>query len=406
MKKFIFILSLLTFSFSNLFGQNKEIKKAEKTQVKSNTSSPLQDFFVNKNINSEEFEFVLHGSVKNGEGKLLKLTIPSKYPNETIISEIKDGHYSFKGNLSAVEKVGLSVVNKESNKRIPTRLFLTKDTIVLNLELGEQFDELTFISDTILKNDYNIYARKFDKKYWKINNAWSFNDNVKNDSMRKYIYPNIKSKTLELIEKELNKKEYSAIKLDYLRTIFDNNPIYNFNDLSLSDKKRVINLFNQTDSSLKNTPDYNIVKNYISKLNSTPSLLIFKDYSLIDINGNEITLSEIISNNKFTVIDFWWSGCLPCRKFNKEVKQYYNQLKEKGIEIVAINVDMQNSTWKNSSSKDKIEWVNLYAGKDTTILLDYNITSFPTKIIFDRNKKIIDFDFQTTEELLLLSTEK
>ena len=91
-------------------------------------------------------------------------------------------------------------------------------------------------------------------------------------------------------------------------------------------------------------------------------------------------------------------GSGPCRKFNKEAKPFYSQLKEKGIEIVAINVDRQNSDWKKSSKQDQIEWVNLYAGSNSTIIPDYQITSYPTKIIFDNNKKIIDF--HTAEELL------
>src|SRR5690606_34946917 len=134
--------------------------------------------------------------------------------------------------------------------------------------------------------------------------------------------------------------------------------------------------------------------------------LTFKDFTLIDIDGNEITLSKVIPNNKFTVIDFWWSGCIPCRKFNKETKPYYNQLKEKGIEIIAINVDRQNADWKNSSLKDQIEWINLYAGPDSKIIPDYQITYYPTKIIFDKDKNIIDFDFYTAEELLRMVKEK
>src|SRR5690606_20592660 len=158
----------------------------------------------NKEISDgKEFEFVLQGNVKNGEGKLLKLTIPSKYPNDTLISEIKNGKYLFKGKLTAVEKASISVVNDNPNKIMPTILYLSKDTIVFDFELGEQFDELTFISDTIIKSNINHYARKIDKKYWEINaGVWVFGDSIKNDSMNKYIYPNVKFKTLGLIENE------------------------------------------------------------------------------------------------------------------------------------------------------------------------------------------------------------
>ncbi|MBP1841719.1 TlpA family protein disulfide reductase [Formosa algae] len=359
-----------------------------------------------ENFNDKEFEFVLTGNVKNGEGKLLKLTIPSKYPNDTLISEIKNGEYLFKGKLNAVEKAGISVVNKELNKRLPTTLFLTKDTIVFDFELGEQFDELTFISDTILKSDINLYARKIDKKYWEVNGGvWVFGDSIKNDSMNKHIYPNVKFKTLELIKNELNKKEYASIKLHYLRRILESD-VFSFDYLSPSEKKEINDLFIETDTTLNKTPDYKIIESYISNFASNITRTSFKDFKLIDFNGNEITLSNIISNNKITVLDFWWSGCVPCRKFNNEAKPFYSQLKEKGIEIIGINVDRQNAVWKKSSSQDQIEWINLYAGSDSNIIPEYRITYYPTKIIFDTDKNVIDFDFHTAEDLLQILKEK
>ena len=359
-----------------------------------------------ENFNDKEFEFVLTGNVKNGEGKLLKLTIPSKYPNDTLISEIKNGEYLFKGKLNAVEKAGISVVNKELNKRLPTTLFLTKDTIVFDFELGEQFDELTFISDTILKSDINLYARKIDKKYWEVNGGvWIFGDSIKNDSMNKHIYPNVKFKTLELIKNELNKKEYASIKLHYLRRILESD-VFSFDYLSPSEKKEINDLFIETDTTLNKTPDYKIIESYISNFASNITRTSFKDFKLIDFNGNEITLSNIISNNKITVLDFWWSGCVPCRKFNNEAKPFYSQLKEKGIEIIGINVDRQNAVWKKSSSQDQIEWINLYAGSDSNIIPEYRITYYPTKIIFDTDKNVIDFDFHTAEDLLQILKEK
>ncbi|WP_298419586.1 TlpA disulfide reductase family protein [uncultured Kordia sp.] len=351
-------------------------------------------------LNRSEFEFVVTGNVKNGEGKLLKLMIPSKYPNEILTSKVKNGTYLFKGKLNASERAGISVVNNTANKRLPKNLFLTKDTIYFDVEIGKKHDEFTFTSDTILKNVINIYAKKIDRKYWNINsNAWVFSDSLKNDSMHENVYPTIKLETLKFLKNDLNRKKYAPIKLYYLRMILEENTIFNTMYLNDLERKQLHNLFTKIDTSLSKTPDYEIVKSYISNLKNHSSKLTFKDFILTDRDGNKITLSDVIAKNNFTVIDFWWSGCSPCRAFNVETKPYYRKLKEKGIEIVAINVDRERANWERSSTKDQIEWINLYAGNDSNIIPTYRITSYPTKIIFDQNQKIIDFDFHTSKEL-------
>src|SRR5690606_29133495 len=119
----------------------------------------------------------------------------------------------------------------------------------------------------------------------------------------------------------------------------------------------------------------------------------------------ETRLSQIISANDFTVLDFWWSGCLPCRKFNQESTQHYRKLKENGIEIISINVDDGMSKWQRATKQDGIEWVNLYAGANSKIQSDYNIVAFPTTIIYDKNMQMIDFDFHEATELFKLKEE-
>tara|TARA_R110000744_G_scaffold131862_1_gene240033 strand:- start:62 stop:358 length:297 start_codon:yes stop_codon:yes gene_type:complete len=83
-------------------------------------------------------------------------------------------------------------------------------------------------------------------------------------------------------------------------------------------------------------------------------------------------------------------------------KKWYSNLKLKGIEIVGINVDDGISKWKKASIKDSLSWINLYAGANSKIQTDYNVTAFPTKIVVDKNFKIIDVDFKDANELLKL----
>lgn len=350
-----------------------------------------------------EFEYVLMGNVVNGDGQELKLVIPSLYPNETSITKVENGKYLFTGKLNNIEKAGLSVVIGEQSMMMPKKVFLTKDTIVLDLEIGEQFNQTMILSDTVLKNKYNQYARKMNKRFWELNTAVIYADKVKSDSMRKNIYPGLRNKLINFLEEELNEKQYSAIRLDYLRRYVADDPVFDARDLSPSEISSMDDMLSQIDSTLVNTADYKVTQQHLYNLkNNAP--ITFKDHTLVNIDGNEVTLSSVIAKNKMTVLDFWWSGCAPCRKFNVDAKPHYNELKELGVEIIAINVDRQSELWKKSSTQDQIEWVNLFASQNSTIIPEYQIDRYPTTFIFDQNQKLVNAKFHTIEELLDIAT--
>ena len=63
---------------------------------------------------------------------------------------------------------------------------------------------------------------------------------------------------------------------------------------------------------------------------------------------------------------------------------------------------MTTEIWKNSSKKDAIKWIDLFAGPNSEIQSSYNIKAFPTNIIFNRKLEIINFEFIKAKELLNL----
>ena len=130
----------------------------------------------------------------------------------------------------------------------------------------------------------------------------------------------------------------------------------------------------------------------------------FKDYNLLSADNLEMKLSSIGESNNYTVLYFWWSGCAPCRKFNRTVKpKLYKELNSKGIELVSISVDESTEKWRKASERDRISWINLYAGPVTGIRQDYGVRGYPTKVIVNKNLKFVDFEFSTLAELMELS---
>lgn len=361
---------------------------------------------------NSEIEFVILGTAKNGDGKKLGLHIPSLGMDNRLTSEIVNGKFEFKGTLPNPERAEIAFDNEldelDSNGYSVYDVFLTNDTLKINVTIDEKFENLYFSEKTFEDDGVNSFFQKNEEKFWNAFGGLMFNqrDSVVVDSLRKFTFPKVRENVIRVNTELFSDKQNTIIGLNNLKFMLEDRFVFDFSDLSNEQKKSINDYFNSIDELYINSPDYTVVSSYIKRMNNKNFGKEFMDFSLPNIAKKETQLAEIISKNEFTVLDFWWSGCKPCRKFNQESREHYKELKENGIEIVSINVDRGISRWQKASEKDAIEWVNLYAGANSKIQTDYNIVSFPTMIIFDKNKKQVDFEFHKATELLKLKSKK
>ena len=120
-----------------------------------------------------------------------------------------------------------------------------------------------------------------------------------------------------------------------------------------------------------------------------------ENFTQTDVNGKPLSLADF--KGKYVLLDFWGSWCVPCRKGNPHLKELYNQYKDKGFDIIGIAADNRTQdAWKAAIEKDGLPWHHVLLGKlDDT----YNITSYPTKILVDKNGTIIGRYGSEEEEL-------
>lgn len=85
------------------------------------------------------------------------------------------------------------------------------------------------------------------------------------------------------------------------------------------------------------------------------------DAELFDMRGNTHRLSEAFANGRYVLLDFWSLGCGPCRMAEPEMREVYEQMKDK-LEIIGINQD-KPSAWQEDDWSKKIVWKNWSDGK-------------------------------------------
>jgi peroxiredoxin len=110
-------------------------------------------------------------------------------------------------------------------------------------------------------------------------------------------------------------------------------------------------------------------------------------FTLPDLNGNEVVLTQVTAKNKVTVINFWATWCPPCRAEIPDLKNLYQKYSQKGLTILAINMQEQPQTVKTFARGNGMTFPVLTdtSGKVGDL---YQIVSLPNTFIVDQRGTI------------------
>jgi thiol-disulfide isomerase/thioredoxin/DNA-dependent RNA polymerase auxiliary subunit epsilon len=158
-----------------------------------------------------------------------------------------------------------------------------------------------------------------------------------------------------------------------------------------------------SDSLLKHYPDSRLTKALINDfekemnqfnarrlLQLSASLPEMKlDPDLKDINGKRIILSSL--KGKYVLLSFWSAGSRECIRENLQLKEFYKMYNKKGFEIYQINLDKDETIWKDAVKFDELPWIcTREEDPDNPKYAKlFNVTTLPDNFLFDRDNKII-----------------
>lgn len=111
------------------------------------------------------------------------------------------------------------------------------------------------------------------------------------------------------------------------------------------------------------------------------------DFTLPDLDGQSFSLSSL--RGKYVVLDFWGSWCGWCIKGMPEMKKYYDKYKAKGLEILGIDCNDTETKWKAAVKKHELPWLHVRNTGKTDVSALYGISGYPTKIVIDKDGKIV-----------------
>jgi thiol-disulfide isomerase/thioredoxin len=107
--------------------------------------------------------------------------------------------------------------------------------------------------------------------------------------------------------------------------------------------------------------------------------------------GESVALSSL--RGKIVYIDFWAAWCMPCRREHPLLRELYDEYRDKGFEIYAVNLDETREAWVRAIEEDRIEWLQIadpnHPGMNSHEAQLYQVTSIPNTYLLDEEGKII-----------------
>lgn len=139
------------------------------------------------------------------------------------------------------------------------------------------------------------------------------------------------------------------------------------------------------------------VKKFIEENKSNLNIgSIVPDFSAKTPEGEELALSNVMKQGKYTLIDFWAAWCGPCRVENPNLVKLYEAYHEKGLEILGVSLDRNRDEWLGAIEKDKLTWPqisNLQFWEDP-IAKQYQLRAIPASFVIDSEGKIVGKDLR------------
>ncbi|WP_374400028.1 redoxin domain-containing protein [Flavobacterium sp.] len=159
-------------------------------------------------------------------------------------------------------------------------------------------------------------------------------------------------------------------------------------------KEEVTKIYNKLDKTMQQTNSGKRISAVIFKKNVVKIGEKAPNFSANSPEGKTISLKE--SLGKVTIIDFWASWCGPCRAENPNVVAMYNELHDKGLNIIGVSLDKDAAKWKEAIAKDKLTWAHVSNLKfwDEPIAKQYNVQSIPATFILDAKGNIVAKDLR------------
>lgn len=286
--------------------------------------------------------YVINGEVAGmPDGKIYLKSFRNKMFFDVDTAEVKDGKFTFKGEVDQPLLFGLATENMD----YPVQLFVENTT--MDVKIGDDGETITVQNSPVNA----VFQENADKV---------FEDGYDIDSL-------------------IAKYPDSPAAAFYLYRYFTY-------QLPLDDLKATRA---RISPALADCPYVKDLDGIIKQLENVQIGKTAPEFSLPDTAGVSVSLSDF--RGKYVLLDFWASWCPPCRRENPNVVKAFNEYKDKNFTIIGISLDKDKSKWLKAIADDNLTWTHLSDLKywDSEIPALYGVRGIPANVLLGPDGVII-----------------
>jgi len=163
-----------------------------------------------------------------------------------------------------------------------------------------------------------------------------------------------------------------------------------------AEKTELLELFKQ---KCPDTPNYKMIVADIEAQQRSAVDAKYTDFTMEDPEGEKLSVSQFVKNNKYTLIDFWASWCGPCRAEMPNVVKAYEKFHDRGLEIIGVSLDSDKKAWLAGLDHLGMAWPQMsdLKGWECEAASLYGIKAIPANVLIDQNGVIVAKDLREEE---------
>ncbi len=131
---------------------------------------------------------------------------------------------------------------------------------------------------------------------------------------------------------------------------------------------------------------YTMYNSVFAKQDQVKEGSIAPNFVLQSVDGERIELNELKGKGVF--LNFWGTWCGPCKQEFPYMANQYEVFKDRGVEIVAVNVGESNIAVKKFMESYGVNFP-VAMDKDRQVTEAYDITPLPTTFLINPEGKVI-----------------
>lgn len=292
---------------------------------------------------------------------------------------VKGGAFEFKGTPDSVT-VSRYVTYRKNGMRMTAMVFIEKGDITLNMGA-----EANKVAGTMCNDAYQQFMDKFVAVNKEMSEIYqkSKTDTTLTDDQRKDLEKQLAEKDslgTEMVYNCINENINNLVGVQLLTSY-----------ANAFETAKVKALLDKVPAAYSADKDIVALKEHIATIEKTEVGQKFIDFAMNTPEGKEVKLSDFISQNKYTLIDFWASWCGLCRAEMPNVVAAYNAFKAKGFGIVGVSLDNNAEAWKKAIKDLNITWAQMsdLKGWSCEGAKLYGVRAIPATVLVDQEGTIV-----------------